>query len=226
MFNKTKRKIVFTVVFSLLALMLVTLITIYVSNRIAIDRESHEMLRTFAERYTLGEQSPPPDGEDRPGNMPDIKPDDKNELREPRGDGRRKDEREFQLSTFYSVAYSEDGEVLAVNSGNSGLQSEESLLETAASILDKGKKSGRAGNMTYLVEERDDYTLVAMIDQTINDNNQTLLFRQMLVIGSAALIVLIVISVFVANKIVRRLRKTTNGRRDSFPMPGTSLKRR
>ena len=64
MFNKTKRKIVFTVVFSLLALMLVTLTTIYVSNRIAIDRESHEMLRTFADRYTLGEQSPLPDGED------------------------------------------------------------------------------------------------------------------------------------------------------------------
>ena len=224
MFNKTKRKIVFTVVFSLLALMLVTLITIYVSNRIAIDRESHEMLRTFAERYTLGEQSPPPDGEDGLGNMPDIKPDDKNEPREPRDDGRRKNEREFQLSTFYSVAYSEEGEVLAVNSGNSGLQSEESLLETAASILNKGEKSGRAGNMIYLVEERDDYTLVAMIDQTINDNNQTLLFRQMLVIGSAALIVLVVISVFVANKIVRPLEENDKRQKRFVSDAGHELK--
>ena len=205
MFNKTRRKIVFTVVFSLLALMLVTLTTIYVSNWIAIDRDSREMLQTFAERYTLEEQMPPPDGENRPDDKPDFKPDDKNEPYEPRDDGRGKGEREFQLSTFYSVAYSKEGEVLAVYSGNDDLQSEESLLETAASILSNGKKDGKAGSMTYLVEERDDYTLVAMIDQTINDNNQTLLFRQMLIIGAVSLAVLVLISVFIARRIVRPL---------------------
>ena len=47
MFVKTKRRIVFAVVFSLLVLMTVTLTTIYVSNRAALDRESGEMLRTF-----------------------------------------------------------------------------------------------------------------------------------------------------------------------------------
>ena len=224
MFNKTRRKIVFTVVFSLLALMLVTLTTIYISNRIALDRDSREMLKTFAERYTLEEQTPPADGESHPDDKPDLKPDDKNDLHEPRDDGRGKGEREFQLSTFYSVAYSKDGEVLAVNSGNSDIQSEDSLLETAASILSKGKKSGKAGNMTYLVEERENYTLIAMIDQTINDNNQTLLFRQMLIIGSVALVVLVVISIFVAHMIVRPLEENDKRQKRFVSDAGHELK--
>ncbi len=220
MFNKTRRKIVFTVVFSLLALMLVTLTTIYVSNRIALDRDSREMLATFAERYTLDEQTPQHDG----GNRPDFKPNDKNEPREPRDDGRGKGEREFQLSTFYSVAYSESGDVLAVGGASDSLQSDESLLETAASILSKGKKSGKVGNMTYLVEERGDYTLVAMIDQTINDNNQTRLFWRMLIIGSAALAVLIVISIFVAHKIVRPLEENDKRQKRFVSNAGHELK--
>ncbi|MBO4770560.1 MAG: HAMP domain-containing histidine kinase [Clostridia bacterium] len=221
MFNKTRRKIVFTVVFSLLALMLVTLTTIYVTNRIALDRESREMLRTFAERYTLEEQTPPPDGDIRPDGRPDFKPDSKNE---PRDDGRGKGEREFQLSTFYSVAFSKDGEVLAASSGNSYLQSEETLTGTASAILKKGKRSGRYGSMMYLVDEREEYTLVAMIDGTINDSNQSLLIRQMLVIGSAATIILFVISIFIAGKIVRPLEENDRRQKRFVSDAGHELK--
>lgn len=59
MFDKTRRKIVFTVVFSLITLMIVTLTTIYLSNRMAINRESREMLKTYAERFSLEEQPSP-----------------------------------------------------------------------------------------------------------------------------------------------------------------------
>ncbi len=221
MFNKTRRKIVFTVVFSLLALMTVTLTTIYISNRIALDRDNREMLKTFAERYSIEGQTPPPDGEFRPDDAPDVRLGDRNG---PHGDRPEKDEREFRLSTFYSVAYSKDGEVLAVDNGNSDLQSEESLLETAAAALDKGTESGRIGNMTYLVDEREDYTLVAMIDRTISDNNQTRLFYQMLVIGSAALIVLIVMSVFIARRIVHPLEESDKRQKRFVSDAGHELK--
>ena len=221
MFNKTRRKIVFTVVFSLIALMIVTLTTIYISNRISLDRDSREMLRTFAERYTLDGQTPPPDVEGRPDGTPDPRPGDMNE---PHGDRPGKDEREFRLSTFYSVAYSKDGEVLEVNSGNDGLQNEKSLIETASSILEKGKKSGKSGNMIYLVEERDDYTLVAMIDGTINDNNQTRLFRQMLIFGSAATAVLFLISIFIARRIVRPLEENDKRQKRFVSDAGHELK--
>ena len=221
MFGKTKRKIVFTVVFSLLALMIVTLTTIYLSNRLALDRESRQMLKTFAERYTLEGQTPPPDTQNRPEDAPDPRPEDLNEPRWERPEG---NEREFRLSTFYSVAFSKDGEVLAVGSGNNDLQSEAELIETASSVLQKGRQSGKTGNMIYLVEERDGYTLVAMIDGTINDHNQTMLIRRMLIIGSAALIVLAVISVFVANGIVRPLEENDERQKRFVSDAGHELK--
>ncbi len=56
MFGKTKRNIVFAIVFALLALMIVTLTTIYLSNRVALLRENEEMLKTYVERYALEEQ--------------------------------------------------------------------------------------------------------------------------------------------------------------------------
>ncbi len=232
MFNKTRRKIVFTVVSSLLALMLVTLTTIYFSNQIALDRDSREMLQTFAKRYTLEEQMPPLDGEIPPNDATDFIPGDKPELPpggmigpgEPRDDGRGKGEREFQLSTFYSVAFSKEGEVIAVNNGNSYIQSEESLTEAASSILKNGRKSGKVGSMTYLVEEREDYTLVAMIDGTINDSNQSLLIRQMLIIGSAATAVLVVISIFIARRIVKPLEENDKRQKRFVSDAGHELK--
>ena len=102
MFNKTKRKIVFTVVFSLLALMIVTLTTIYLSNRLSIERESRQMLQTFAERYSLEMQQGRGTEEERPEGVPEFDSGNKPDMRQ---DRRGKDEPAFRLSTFYSVAY-------------------------------------------------------------------------------------------------------------------------
>ena len=224
MFDKTRRKIVFTVVFSLLTLMLVTLMTIYVSNRIALNRDSLEMLQTFARRYSLEEQSDVPDGDFRPDDRPDLKPGDMDDPGRPRDDRHGKNEPEYRLSTFYSVAFSGDGEVLAVNSGNEFLQSEENLKETALSILKRGKCTGKYGSMMYLVDERDGYTLVAMIDGTINDSNQSVLIRQMLIIGSAATIILLVISIFIARQIVKPLEEKDKRQKRFVSDAGHELK--
>lgn len=224
MFNKTRRKIVFTVVLSLLALMAVTLTTIYVSNRIALERESKEMLKTYVERYTLEEpplepiESGKPDV--RPKDLPGF-PDNQTAVRDER---RGKNEPQFQLSTFYSVAYSKSGEVLKVSNGNAALLDEEELLKKASSILKGGRISGKAGSITYLVEERDEYTLVAMIDGTIGDNNQSLLIRQMLIIGSAAMVVLFVISIFIARRIVRPLEENDKRQKRFVSDAGHELK--
>ena len=206
MFNKTRRKIVFTVVFSLLALMIVTLSTIYFSNRIALQRKNEEMLKMYAERYSLEEMPFGPD-DGMPDGMFDDRPGDQGGKPGPHDGDFGKNEPQFQLSTFYAVAYSSDGEVLSVNNGNNALQSEESLLQITDSIIESGKTSGKTGNMTYLVERRDGYTLVAMIDGTINDDNQTILIKQMLIIGGAALAVLVVISIFLAGWIVKPLEE-------------------
>ncbi|MBQ9544821.1 MAG: HAMP domain-containing histidine kinase [Clostridia bacterium] len=222
MFDKTRRKIVFTVVFSLLALMTVTLATIYVSNIIALRRENEEMLKTYAERYTLGEQ-PEGFGVEKPDERPDGIPGSPDGKPGQRGPEPGKNEPRFQLSTFYAVAFSADGEVLSVNNANS-LQSEESLAETAGEILKSGSTSGRKGNLNYLVEKKDGFTLVALIDSTISDNDQSLLFRQMLYIGGAALAVLVVVSVFIARRIVRPLEENDRRQKRFVSDAGHELK--
>jgi len=229
MFNKTKRKIVFTVVFSLVALMVVTLGTIYVSNRAALQRENEEMLAIYVDGYSLDSQPPAQNGEipqdqgvmhEGPGEMPE----EPGGRTGPRNNERGKNEQRFLLSTFYSVAYSPDGEILSVNNGKNSLQSEESVIGIAGSILKSGKTSGQSGNMTYLVERRDGYTLVAMIDGTISNNDQSVLFRQMLIIGSVALAILIIISVFTARRIVKPLEENDKKQKRFVSDAGHELK--
>ena len=210
MFSKTKRKIVFAVVFSLLALLAVTLTTIYLSNRFAINAENLRTLRTYAQRYSLAGQQPKPADNERPDGRPGNR-EDKNEPR-------------FQLSTFYSVAFSEEGEVLAVNNGNSALRSEDELIRQASALIKGGKKSGRKGDLTYLVEDKGEYTLVAMLDSTISEGNQTVLIRQMLIIGAAAMAVLAVAAIFIARRIVKPLEENDKRQKQFVPDAGHELK--
>ena len=214
MFDKSKRKIVFAIVFSLLALMIVTLTTIYLSNRLSILRENKEMLKTYAEHYVLDAQPDAPK-DDINGEMPPEPPEGKKNGR---------NEPVFKLSTFYSVTYAKTGEVLAVNNGNNALQSDEELLSIAATVLKKGRNSGTVGAMTYLIDEKDDYTLVAMIDGTINDKNQKMLFQLMLIIGSVSVAVLFVISVFIARRIVRPLEENDKKQKRFVSDAGHELK--
>ena len=222
MFNKTRRRIVFTVVFSLLILMAVTLTTIYVSNRIALQNENEEMLKWYVQRFSLEEQ--PNGNEQRPDFKPDDKPDDQGGKPGPRDDEFGRNEPRFQLSTFYAVVYSGDGEVISVNNGNNVLQSETSLVEITDNILKSGKTSGRTGNMTYLVEKRDGVTLVAMIDGTINNDNQIILIKQMLIIGGAALVVLVIISIFISRLIVKPLEENDKRQKRFVSDAGHELK--
>ncbi|MCR4615419.1 MAG: HAMP domain-containing histidine kinase [Clostridiales bacterium] len=234
MFSKTKRKIVFTVVLSLVVLMAVTLSTIYVSNRIALRRESEEMLQTYAEQYGAEGQPgdelsdklrgprPEENFEGNPEGRPDIRPGegDLPDVRIPD----RKNEPKFRLSTFYSAAYSKDGELISVNRGNGSIYSEDDILEIADSAMNSGKQSGSRGSIYYLVYDKGDYTLVAMIDSTIDNSNQAMLIKEMLIIGSAALIILFIISIFIARRIVRPLEENDRRQKRFVSDAGHELK--
>lgn len=228
MFNKTRRKIVVTVALSLLALMAVTLTVIFFSNRLSLYRESIDMLHTFSDRF-FEEGKDGPEG-DRPGDAPEPKPEerpgqnpggDKEPPRE-RDGGMGRDEFAFRLSTFYSVEYSESG--AAVNSGNGVLHDEESLKATADRILASGRTEGRTEGIIYLVTVREGRTLVAMIDGTLNERNQSTLFRQMLIIGAAATLVIAAISVLLARRIVRPLEENDERQKRFVSDAGHELK--
>ena len=214
MFNKSKRKIVFAIVGSLLILLAVTLMTIYFSNTLSIQKENRNMLQKYVERYTLDEQNNlPQNNEPQIGNTP-VNPQEFFGRNEP----------EFRLSTFYSVAYSKNGEVIAINNGDNKILSEEELLEIASSAINKSKRTGKIKNLTYLIDEREDYTVVAMIDGTINDNNQRKLLWQMMLIGGVALVVLFVISIFIARRIVKPIEENDKKQKQFVSDAGHELK--
>ncbi len=227
MFDKTRRKIVFTVVISLLALLLVTLSTIYWSNRIALRHENEMMLQTYAARYSLDAETPAAGERDLPWPAADGQPPEGTGALPPDapdGKGPMKNEPMFRLSTFYSVAYDSSGEVLALRNGNDGMQSDASLLEIASYALRSGKQSGSKDNIFYLVSEREDCTLVAMIDSTIGDRSQQRLFRELLIIGAAATAILILISIFLARRIVRPLEENDKRQKRFVSDAGHELK--
>ncbi len=218
MFNKTKRKIVFTVVLSLLSLIVVMMTTVYLSNLISTRGRQEEMLKTYVERYSLVGIDKAGNGEEigeQRGELPPLPPDDK----EP-----KRDERQFRLSTFYSVAYSETGEVMKIDNGNENMRSDEAILEIASSLLSGGKTSGKEGNLLYLVAEYRDFTLVAMIDGTLDNDNQTVLLKQILIIGAISTAILLVVSVFIARRIVKPLEENDKRQKRFISDAGHELK--
>ena len=130
----------------------------------------------------------------------------------------------FLLSTYYAVAFSPTGEVLSVNNGDNGMQSEEELIETAGKILESGRADGDLGTLSYRVEERDEYTVVAMIDNTLSDSHLKDLMLQMIIIGSIAIVVLILISVLLAKAIVRPLEENDRKQKAFISDAGHELK--
>ena len=225
MFGKTKRRIVFAIVSSLFILLAVTLTVIVISNKVALRRRNAEMLRTYVDSYILGvpktdpaEPAPGAYIEGREGPPPDGKKPEEGPGRDRRADSA------FRLSTFYSVAYSETGEILEISNGNRGALSDEALTAAASKILTGGRTEGASGSRYYLVEKREGYTLVAMIDETINDLSQRTLIRQMLIFGSAALVILFVISIFIAKRIVRPLEENDIRQKSFISDAGHELK--
>lgn len=219
MFNKTRRKIIFTVVISLFLLFAVTLTTIYLSNRFTIQRDKEEMLKTYVDRYDDNEKPKEHMPDDNfvfvpDGGKPGF-PSDKDQMR---------NEPHFRLSTFYSVLYSKSGDVISVDNGNTDLHTEESIINIASSALKSGKQKGSDGNIYYMVVDRNDGILVAMIDSTIEDDNQLTLFRQMLIIGSISMVVLFIISIFISKKIVHPLEENDKRQKRFVSDAGHELK--
>ena len=218
MFNRSRRKIILSIMGSLILLFAVTLSVIMFASHREIRQKNSEMLERYVELYSLEQQTgsgeaqeqapqrddPPPDG--GPGDLqgqppPDRGPDD---LKDKRPSDRGPD---YQLSTFYSVALSEDDSVLAVDDGEKDLYSEEDLIRIAKDILAENKASGRTDHLTYIVSSRPDYTLVAFMDNTVTDSSMNTLLHNFLIVGGAAIIALFFLSLVISNRIIRPLEE-------------------
>ncbi len=132
--------------------------------------------------------------------------------------------RAFQLSTFYSVAVSETGTVLGTDNEEQTAYSDEELAELAGRIIESGKESGIRDNLIYLRTDKDGYSLVAFMDNTIIQESMTTLFRYTLIFGSAAILVLFFISGYLARKIIQPLEESYHKQKQFISDAGHELK--
>ena len=114
MFNRSRNKIILSIMGSLVLLFVITLSVILFASFREVRQKNLDILERFVDLYTIEQR---PGSRDNPGPLPmpgnlppDIRPD-------------------FQLSTFYSVSFAEDGSVLAVDDGDKGVYEEEELIK-------------------------------------------------------------------------------------------------
>lgn len=188
-------------------LFLGTLTVIYLSSFFEMRADNFKMLERHAQSYDLrfdghlGIFQP-----NEPGGKPfDEKP-------------------SFQLSTFYSVAISYDGRVLATDTGNRQLYDEQTLQCYAENVLNNGKTRGTKGSLLYLIEKKNGYSLVVFMDNTIVQERMTMLLRNTLIFGGGAMVALFFLAVYLAKRIVRPLEESYQKQKQFISDAGHELK--
>ena len=196
MFKQSRKKIIVSIMGSLILLFVITLTVILFASFREVRQKNLDMLERYVEMYS-------PDQD--PGNQvkPAPGPGDGPERRDPPIDERP----DYQLSTFYTVAFEEEGTVLAVDNAGKGIYSEEELIRTAKQLVDDNRQSGRTDNLTYAVAQKDGYTLVAFMDNTVSEGGLKTLMHNVLIVGSAALVLLFFISLYLSRQIIRPLEE-------------------
>lgn len=187
---------------SVVLLFVITLTLIMFTSYRGIRQQNSEMLGRYVELYSLDQQPGGQTGpESRPGNqgLPDQRPDQGKPPIDQRAD--------YQLSTFYSVAFAEDGTVLAVDNGERKIYNDDELIRIAEELLSEGETSGRKGTLSYVVNHREGYILVAFMDNTVSEGELDTLLHNVLIVGGTAIVLLFFISLWLSKRIIRPLEE-------------------
>ena len=214
MFKKSRRKIVAAIMSILVVLWVGTLGVIYASSYFEMTKQNQEMLQAHAEMYVLpqsfDEMMPPnrprPDGNH--GFNPDFDP----------------ESPMFQLSTFYTVAISNDGEILEIKNEPPTIYSNDDLEQLAQKIMKGNKQYGTDDNLAFYITDKGGYTLVTFMDNTVVNESAMTLFRYTLVFGGVALVLFFFLSVFLARKIVNPLEESYQKQKQFISDAGHELK--
>lgn len=218
MFKRSKRKIVAAIMMILALLYLGTLAVIYGSSYFEVSASNYGMLERYAKIYSL-EQQP---GEDM--DFRGIIFSDADDLIDGPDDLHFDDNPAFRLSTFYSVAVADNGEILAMDNETGSIYEDEVLQKYASEIIDSQKNSGTKGSLLYTVAVKDGYTLVAFMDNTITQQSMTTLFRYTIVFGSIMMVILFFVAVYLAGRIVKPLEESHQKQKRFISDAGHELK--
>ena len=214
MFKKSRRKIVAAIMSVLMLLWVGTLGIIYASSYFEMKKQNEQMLLAHAQMYNLPnafDQMMPPNGP-RPDGNPGFKP------------GFDPESPKFQLSTFYSVAVSDKGEILEIKNDSPAVYTSDDLARMAKDIIKDGKSTGIKDNLTFLKTDKNGYILVVFMDNTVVNESAMTLFRYTLIFGGVALVVFFFLSVFLARRIVAPLEESYQKQRQFISDAGHELK--
>ncbi|MCD8218531.1 MAG: HAMP domain-containing histidine kinase [Clostridiales bacterium] len=130
----------------------------------------------------------------------------------------------YLLSSFYSVAFDEDGSVSSVDPGSGTLYTEEQLSAAAKELLETGREQGTYGNFIYCIDTEKSYTLVVLMDNTLISDSFTTLFRNTLILGAVMVVLLFVCAIALARWIIRPLEESDRRQRQFISDAGHELK--
>lgn len=215
MFKKSRIKIVVSIMSILVSLWVSTLGIIYASSYFEMSRQNAQMLKAQANMYVLSKT-----GNDIFHNIPRPRPDNDKHGFEPDFFNTPM----FQLSTFYTVALSYDGETLEIKNDRPAIYSNEDLEILAKKIIEDEKETGKENNLMFYQMDKGGYLLVTFMDNTVINESAATLFRYTLIFGGAAMLVFFFISVFLARKIVQPLEESYQKQKQFISDAGHELK--
>lgn len=199
MFRKTKNKMIAMIMLAILLLFFGMLALIYGSSYVEVSRDNRQMLERYAQMYMLEEgqtMEPPPPEEDH----------------------------RFHMSTFYSVAISENGTVLKITNQEGNLYTDDLLKKYAMEIYAGKKDRGTVGNLAYLRTRKGDYTLVAFIDNSVLHGSMATLFHNTLIFGGISIVAIFAAAWFMTKRIVAPLEENDRKQRRFISDAGHELK--
>ncbi|MCD8150902.1 MAG: HAMP domain-containing histidine kinase [Clostridiales bacterium] len=242
-FQHSRRQIIAVIMMVFLLLFIATLATIFTLSYRELYRENQDMLESYVDQYRENgnpseirdsesgqenlpaenplpdqDEAPADDGPEEPDNLPteNTLPDQDNF---PDHDAAR-----YLLSSFYSVAFDEDGQIFSVDTGSGTLYTEEQLSETANELLDTGQDEGTYGNFIYCIDTEESYTLVVLMDNTLISDSFTTLFRNTLLLGAIMVAILFACAIALSRWIIRPLEDSDRRQRQFISDAGHELK--
>ncbi len=217
MFRKTQFKIILTLMIVAVVLLSGMLSVIYLASRNEVRSRNNSLLEHYVENFSLNDfpngfilhdsEVEPQTDDFPPDKAPENKPD-----------------KLYELSTFYAVCYDTDMEVLAIDNNLNSIYSEEDIIRFANTILNEKKNNGVYKNLTYMLDKTEEYTLVVLLDNTVEDDNLNTIVFYTLIFGGITLCVLLALSFFISKQIVSPLEENAKSQKQFLSDAGHELK--
>lgn len=208
MFRKTKAKIVVSIMSALVLLWFISHFVIFVSYIREYSYKNYELLEEQAHMYiseSFSEDKPPKDVHN---------------------DNNKKTEKpQASLTTFYTVAFSDDGDIFETMNDKPAVRSNEELEQLAKEIVyERESDMGIDGQLLYYHIDKGTYDLVVFMDNTLIFERVASVYRYMWICSAVVFVVFFIFSIIIANMIVYPLEKGYKNQKEFVSNAGHELK--